>query len=134
MVVAVGTFTFNALFLLHILAVLVAFAPNLARTPPRPLHAVALVLAGLFGLGLVFEQDYEFSEPWISIAFLLWFLMLGVVFGFLVPLGRRRSNEPAESAKSAVSAVSDERAQMLTGMLHVLLLLMLIDMIWKPGL
>jgi hypothetical protein len=131
MVVAVGTFTFNALFLLHILAVLVAFAPNLARTPPRPLHAVALVLAGLFGLGLIFEQDYEFSEPWISIAFLLWFLMLGVVFGFLVPLGRRRSND---SAESAVSVVSDERAQMLTGMLHVLLLLMLIDMIWKPGL
>ena len=128
MVVAVGTFTFNALFLLHMLAVIVAFAPQLARAAPRPVHAVALVLAGLFGLGLIFEQDYEFSEPWISIAFLLWFLMLGVVFGFLVPLGRRRSTESTESA------VSDERAQMLTGMLHVLLLLMLIDMIWKPGL
>jgi hypothetical protein len=123
-VLAVGTFTFNALFLLHMLAVIVAFAPQLARAAPRPVHAVALVLAGLFGLGLIFEQDYEFSEPWISIAFLLWFLMLGVVFGFLVPLGRR----------GAESAVSDERAQMLTGMLHVLLLLMLIDMIWKPGL
>ena len=124
MVLAVGTFAYNTLFLLHILAVLVAFAPNLARSAPKPLHAGALVLAGLFGLGLIFEQDYEFSEPWISIAFLLWFLMLGVVFGFLAPLGRR----------SAEPAVSGERAQMLTGMLHVLLLLMLIDMIWKPGL
>ena len=124
MVFAVGTFAYNLLFLLHILAIVIAFAPSLARSEPRLVHAGAMVLAGLFGIGLIFEQDYEFSEPFISIAFLLWFLMLGVLFGFLLPLGRR----------SAESAVRSERAQMFTGMLHVLLLLMLIDMIWRPGL
>ena len=57
-------------------------------------------------------------------AFLLWFLMLAVVFG-LMPWNERKNAEGDEAA--------DRRSAAFNGILHLLLLLMVIDMIWKPG-
>ena len=144
------SFGYRLFFLLHILAILVAFAPafvwpvvnarlrNQGATPGAEIgkiirdswariHGPALVLAGLFGILMVVSSDeaWKFSQTWVSMAFLLWFLMLAVVFG-LMPWNERKNAEG--------DAAADRRSAAFNGVLHLLLLLMVIDMIWKPGL
>lgn len=143
------SFGYKLLFLLHILSVIVAFAPAfvwpvvsvqlkkqnkpvgptigaLAAGNTTKVHGPALVLVGIFGLGLVGMSDgiWEFSQSWVSVAFLLWFIMLGVLFGLMLP---------AEKKAAAGDESADKIVSMAGGILHLLLLLMLIDMIWKPG-
>lgn len=142
---------YKIVLLLHILTVVIAFAGG--WTSPRygayaaksddatrtgisgvtaaltaQMHMPALALAGLFGIVLIPLSDdvFEFSQTWISLAFLLWFAMLGVMFGLVMPAQR----------KLAAGEVGDpvKRLAMGTGITHLLFLLMLIDMIWKPGL
>jgi uncharacterized membrane protein len=144
-------FVYKLFFLLHILSALVAFAPAfvwpISRMQARKrgatipsdlvaqaavneatIYGPAVIATGAFGLLMVItaEGDYfEFSQAWISIAFVVWFAMLGVVYGLQVPTGRK-------------AAAGDEGAEaklpMYTGFLHILLLIMLVVMIWKPGL
>ncbi len=149
MLASIGSNPYKLVFLLHILAVIVAFAPafvwpvtNAALRKeggvgPRVatqvvrnsmmVHGPALVLAGFFGIVLVLLSDeaWEFSQMWVSLAFLVWFALLGVVFGAIVPAERKvaQGDEAAE-----------KRVAMFGGISHVLLLVMLILMIWKPGL
>ncbi|QYG93986.1 hypothetical protein HC251_17125 [Iamia sp. SCSIO 61187] len=150
------TFIHRLFFLLHILTAIVAFAPAFvwpivnAQTRKRGVkvsadvagqaavnnvivHGPALVLAGVFGLLMVItstesisgDKVFEFSQAWVSIAFLLWFALVGVVFGLLAP---------SERKAAAGDAAAGKRAAMFGGIVHLLLLLTLIDMIWKPGL
>ena len=58
-------------------------------------------------------------------ALALWLIMIGILFGLLLP---------AERALEAGDATAEKRVSMFGGILHLLLLLMLIVMIWKPGL
>jgi uncharacterized membrane protein len=154
------TFLQKALFLLHILSALVAFAPAfvwpivnvqsrkagakvpgtiaaLAARNTMTIHGPAVVLTGLFGILLVVgsaespvsgEKFYEFSQMWISLAFLVWFGLLGVVFGGIFPA------EKAIAEGGAGAEAAEKKMAMFTGIAHTLLLVMLILMIWKPGL
>jgi uncharacterized membrane protein len=145
----VGSGIYNVFLLLHILAVIVAFAPGfvwpmltsglrragkslgpeanqVAADYTLKFQGPAAVLAGVFGLGLIGLSDsaWEFSQTWISLAFVLWFVLLGVVFGLLLPTYRKVAGG---------DTAAEQRAAMFHGMLHLVLALMLIDMIWKPG-
>lgn len=147
---AMDSFGYRFFFVLHILAIITAFAPafvfpvmtarlrrvdqtmgpeigRVIRDNWNRIHGPALVLAGLFGIFMVLLSDeaFEFSQSWVSIAFVLWFIMLGVVFG-LLPWNERKAAEG--------NAGAEQRSAMFNGMLHLLLLLMVIDMVWKPGL
>ncbi|WCO68479.1 CopD family protein [Iamia majanohamensis] len=152
MLADIGSFPYNVMLLLHLLAVLVAFAPAFVwpvlrvtmrkqggdalpgevgrQIAPTGLlvHGPALVAAGIFGiLTLLLSGDvYQFSDTWVSIAFVLWFLMLGVLFLGIIPADRKAA-EPSETPGA------DARASMFNGMLHLLIVLMLIVMIWKPS-
>ena len=142
-------FLYQLFYLLHILSMIVAFAPQfvwpfvtvrlrkegrsvsssvgtLLEGNSTKIHGPALALAGILGFGLIgFSDDvYEFSQAWISIAMLLWFLALGVVFGLMAP---------AEKRAAAGDADADRKLSMYGGMLHLLLFLLLVDMVWKPG-
>lgn len=144
------SFGYKLFFLLHILSVIVAFAPGFVwpivavnlkkqQKPVGPaigalaagngtkVHGPALVLSGFFGFGLIGMSDkaWEFSQAWISVAMLLWFIMIGVLFGMMIP---------AEKKAAAGDESADKIVGMSSGLLHLLLLLMLVDMIWKPGL
>lgn len=89
------------------------------------MHVPALALAGLFGVLLIVLSDgYEMSQSWISIAFVLWFAMLGVMWFLL---------RPAQLAAAGGDVDAGKKTAMFTGIIHLLFLLMLIDMIWKPG-
>ena len=151
--------TFNAAYkvvlLLHILTVIVAFAPafvwpvasvrlkkqgkqpgpiigEIAAGNTKTVHGPALVLAGLFGFALIGMSKahgtgpavWEFSQPWVSVALLCWFIMIGLVFGVMAP-AEKKAAAGDEGAEKIISAVG--------GGLHLLLLVVLIMMIFKPG-
>jgi len=141
--------TRNILLLLHITSVVVAFAPAsvhplltrqfgqdgpaavqrfsafAARNGQR-VYAPALLLAGLFGLGLVMESDYiDFDQTWVSLAVLVWIAMNGIVHGLIVPSERKVAAGDTEALK---------RLDLGGGLVTVLFIVMLYLMIWKPGL
>ena len=91
------------------------------------IHGPAFAASGIFGFGLIGVSDkvWAFDQTWISIAMLLWFVGLGVMFGLMAP---------AEKKAEAGDEGAEAKLTMYGGMLHLLLFLLLIDMIWKPGL
>lgn len=141
---------YQLVYLLHILTFVVAFAPtflaprlsrvtagvdvdarrNVGRAmvdATLKLHLPALILTGFLGIVLILMSDevYEFSQSWISISFLLWFAMLGVWWFLLLPAQRvLAADRTPEAAK---------KATMFGGIIHVLLVLMLVVMVFKPG-
>lgn len=146
---SIGDFAYNFTLLLHLLAVICAFAPAfvvpvLMRGPEGRsdtgaraalgalvgneyrIYAPALVLAGLLGVGLVLQSGGAFSlaDAWISAAFVVWFLMIGVLVGLLVP---------AEKRVAAGDAGAAGLVRAFGGGIHLLLVVMLVLMIWKPG-
>jgi uncharacterized membrane protein len=147
---------YRIMFLLHIVAVVVAFSamvvnPFLAarskadgegaltRTASymaangRQIHLPALILVGLFGLGMVFSSTpdgaddalFGFDQIWVSLALLVWIVMCGLVSGMLIPAERKLAAGDLAQAKKI-----ELGGQIVT----VLFLVMLYLMIWKPGL
>jgi hypothetical protein len=123
--------TFKIFLLLHILTVIVAFAPAVVSLLPgnrgtaiaaaRTYYSPALILAGLFGILCIVTSDevFEFDQTWISLALLVWIAMNGVFHAIVLP-GRR---------VSSMTRVDNGQAIMT-----ILLVIMLYLMIWKPGL
>lgn len=150
----IGSAPYDIVLILHLIFMVVAFAPafvwpamnRLVRTEAgetgaQPgagskiigsivdpmMHGASMVLAGVFGIGLISMSDsvFEFSQVWVSIAFVLWLAMLGVFFGLLVP--------SQKAVRDGVVA-ADTRLAMSYGAMHLLLLLQVVVMVWKPGL
>jgi uncharacterized membrane protein len=140
---------YKILLLLHILAVIVAFGPafavpvlnvrarklggdapsvvaSLVQGNTLKIYGPATVLVGVFGCGLVgmSEKIWTFSDPWISIALLLWIFVLALQFALLAP---------AEKRAAAGDAGAVRLQSMFTGIQHILLVALLVVMIWKPG-
>ena len=139
----------NILLLLHIASVVVAFAPasvhpllgrQFGKDGPAALqrfsayaarngqrvYAPALLLAGLFGLGLVMESDYiDFDQTWVSLALLVWVAMNGIVHAMIIPSERKVGAGDTEAMK---------RLDLGGGLITILFIVMLYLMIWKPGL
>ena len=125
---------YKLFYLLHIASFVVAFAPVMVAVLPggkhaatsamtaagRVVYAPALVATGLFGVLCVVTSDdtWEFSQAWISLAFLVWIAMNGVLHA-MVLAGRRTANDP----------LTERGEQILT----LLFVVMLYLMIWKPG-
>ncbi|MBI2710939.1 MAG: hypothetical protein HYX34_14800 [Actinobacteria bacterium] len=143
------SFGYRLFFLLHIIAIVVAFAPAFVvpvlqsrykrageAIPPQlmrmfsangmQIHGPALVLIGVFGMAMVGMSNdlFTFSQTWVSIALALWLLIMVVVFGGIIP-GERKAAAGDTAVESRVAA--------LGGVVHLLFLLMVIDMVWKPG-
>lgn len=148
-------FGYKLVLLLHIVAVIAAFAPGfvwpgamaqlrkqgkpvgptiseLAYRNTHRVHGPALVVAGILGLVLVVmskpegasDAAWEFSQPWVSVALLIWFILMGLVFGVLAPAEKRSASGDA-GAERIVLAVG--------GAMHLLVTIQIILMIWKPG-
>jgi uncharacterized membrane protein len=146
---AFGDGVYKLLYLGHLLAFLVAFAPAVIHpivtaqvkrdghdslvqlvghlaTNGRRLHFPALVVLGGIGLGLVLVGDnvWGFDQAWISLALLVWLALCGVVSAVVLPAER----------KLAGGDLAAERQVVLGGQITtVLLLVMLYLMVWKPG-
>jgi len=125
---------FNILLVLHLLTAVVAFAPAVVAVLPggrdgvvgvldragRQVYAPALILTGLFGILCIVTSDeaFEFSDTFISLAFVVWIAMNGV-FHALVLAGQKEN----------------DAAKVVTGqqIMTLLLLAMLYLMVFKPG-
>lgn len=148
-VASVDTFGYKLMLLLHIVAVVAAFAPGfvwpsvavrlkkqgkavgpaigeLSSGNTTRIHGPALVLAGLFGFAMIGLSDgaIEFSQTWISVAMLLWFLMMGVMFAMQLP---------AEKKAAAGDTSADKIISMSSGIVSLLFVGQVIVMVWQPG-
>lgn len=125
---------FEVSLVLHILTAVVAFAPAVVAVLPggrdgvvgvldkagRQVYAPALILTGLFGILCIVTSDevFEFSDTFISLAFVVWIAMNGVFHAFVL-----------------VGQKENDAAKVVTGqqIMTVLLLAMLYLMVFKPG-
>jgi hypothetical protein len=146
----VDTTTYKLLLLMHIASIVVAFSPAAAHTTlirqfgqdgpqvlqrlagymsvnSQRIYGTALILAGLFGIGLIFSSDdaWKFSQGWISMAFVVWIAMNGVLHALIIP-GERAVGSGDEAAQ--------RKLDLGGGIMTLLFLVMLYLMIWKPGL
>lgn len=149
---AVDSTAYKITLLFHILAVIIAFAP--AWLTPILLRVAGVgdakvsdalglavlrlslpfvAIAGILGFGLAGQSkipgtdvsQYKMSQTWLMIAIVLWLVQLAVLF-FVA--------RPAFKALSAGDAAARGRVMAATGITHVILLVTLYLMIWKPGL
>ncbi len=103
--------------------------------------------AGFFGIVLVgVSEQWKFSQAWVSIAFVLF--IIGVVVSYFVHTPNLKAIDAlqerliagdvtAPSAGGPPPEVGElqsrgKRAGMTGGVLHLIFLLLVIDMIWKP--
>jgi uncharacterized membrane protein len=141
---------YKVMLLLHVLAVIIAFAP--AWLTPIVLRASGadragsdamgmsilrlslpfVAIAGIFGFGLAGmskpegsdELLFKMSQGWLIAAIILWVVQL-LVLWFLA--------RPAFKALAEGAAEARGRVMAATGITHVILLVMLWLMIFKPG-
>jgi uncharacterized membrane protein len=147
---AYGDTLFKVLYLGHILSLVVAFAPavinpiliakvkaqddesTLVRVAShmasngRQIHFPALIVLGAFGIAMVFTSDdvIGFGDTWVSLSFLVWLAICGVISGVVLPAERQLAAGDLEAEKKV--ALGGQIATVLT-------LVMLYLMIWKPG-
>lgn len=139
---------------LHILSVIVAFAPaainplldrhfennggdsvlqnwyGFAAGYTQRISMPALVVTLVTGVIMILQADVngfdviEFSDMWVSLAFLVWIAIAGVVSGMI-----------GKAEKQVGGGDMSARAKVAMGgqIATVLLAIMLILMIWKPG-
>lgn len=91
----------------------------------RMVYTPALILVGLMGILMVVDLDHvEFSDSWVSAAFLLWFVMNGVLHGLLIPAERKVSEGDATAMK-LVRMGGIAMIVLFVGMVHL--------MVVRPG-
>ncbi|MFP5256278.1 MAG: hypothetical protein ACLGI8_10570 [Acidimicrobiia bacterium] len=150
---------YKIMLFLHLVTVVAAFAPMIihpllasrsAKDGPgvqrpvfgymaangRTIHLPALVLVGVFGLGMVFsspevgggdENLWGFDQAWVSLSLLLWVAIGGIVSGMMLPAERQLAS--GEGDAGALEKKVTIGGQLVT----VLFLVVVYLMIWKPG-
>ena len=143
---ALNSTGYKIVLLIHVLAVIVGFAP-LWLTPVMIRLTAAgdkaaadglevsilrfslpgIGIAGILGFGLagMSEKYFKMSQAWLSIAAVLWIVLLAVLF-FVA--------RPAIKAFRDGDVAARGRIMMATGIGHLILVVMLYLMIFKPGL
>jgi hypothetical protein len=113
----------------------------------KGITTIPIYLSALFGIILVaVSEQWKFSQAWVSIAFVLF--IVGIVVSTFVHTPNLKAMDalqerliagdaaPSPSggppAEVAELQARGKRAGMTGGILHLLFLLMVIDMIWKP--
>ena len=148
-VAGIGDTGYNIVLLLHILTAFVAFAPAFVHPflgeqskaldatsrstligftykNGRRIYAPALVLTGLLGFGVAGMSDdvYKVSDGWLVTAVIIWIAMNGILHAVLLP---------AERAMSDGDRAAEARVSLAGAAMTLLLVVMLVLMVWKPG-
>lgn len=103
---------------------------------------------GITGVLILLVGPWEMSEAWVSIAFAVYLVALGVSLGLHLPnlkamlglqeqLATMDGPPPGAAAGPPPQVVElqerGKKAQMYGGILHLLFVLLLLDMVFKPG-
>lgn len=119
----------------------IRFAADLQQKVERALITPGALIAIVFGVLLVLESDFiDFSEAWVSAAFVLWFIAGGLGSGVLGPHARR-VRESADKLIAQGIANSAElqaefatpRARLVGVALDLMLVAFVYLMVAKPG-
>ena len=142
---ALNSTGYKIVLLIHVLAVIVGFAPLwltplLVRLTAAGDKAAAdglevsilrfslpgIGLAGFLGFALAGMSDkaYKMSQSWLSIAAVLWVVLLALLFTVA---------RPAIKAFRDGDAAARSRIMIATGISHIILVVTLYLMIFKPG-
>ncbi len=143
---ALNSTGYKIVLLIHVLAVIVGFAP-LWLTPVMIRLTAAgdkaaadglevsilrfslpgIGIAGILGFGLagMSEKVFKVSQTWLSVSAVLWIVLLAVLF-FVA--------RPAIKAFRDGDVAARGRIMMATGIGHLILVVTLYLMIFKPGL
>lgn len=141
---------YNLVLVVHILAVVVAFAPafvhpllvrqtrshdladrfkiiSLMQGNGQRIYAPALAIAGLLGFTLtgMSGQLYQLSQVWLWLSAGCWLAMNGLLHGVILKAEKQMANGNTSAQK---------RAEIGGGVLSLLFVLTLFLMIFKPGL
>ena len=139
---------YQLLLILHILSVVIAFAPAVvhplvggrfkgddvparrfaeaAVLNSRAVHLPALAAVGVLGFALVGVSDkaFRFSDTWVAISIVLWLAIAGIISAVVVP---------AERAFAAGDTEAEKKVQ-AGGMIATLLFVIVVCMmVVKPG-
>ncbi|MGZ4758197.1 MAG: hypothetical protein ACXV95_03950 [Acidimicrobiales bacterium] len=135
---------YKIVLILHIVAVIVGFgglflAPMLRRADASAASIAGVVLAyvqrvavpavavaGILGFAMIGMSDksWKFSQRWVGIAILLWTVELAVLwFGV----------GATEKKVAAGDTEAEARLPMFSGISHLLLLVLVYLMVFKPG-
>lgn len=122
--------------LLHIVAAVVAFGPlflyaplhragetaTIARMHVR-VSLPALVLLWVFGMGLagMSEDSFKMSQTWLALSIVIWLALLGLSWFVIRPAIDDRTAQGRSRMAAGLGAT------------HLLLVVALYLMIWKPG-
>lgn len=156
----VGGDLYNVVLVLHILAAIIGFGGmfiagfygNEARSlPGREGLAVAQTTLNVTGkiptaavyavpvlgilLILMSEDAIKFSAMWVSLSFLLYFVLIGLATGIQVPAIRKMValRAGAEGAQSMEVQAMGKKVATVGAVVNVLWVLVLVLMVFKPG-
>lgn len=90
----------------------------------------------VFGLVIVFVTDFiDFSELWLSISMGIYIIALVISLAVLMPSDRRMHALFETQTQEALAELDKlgSRTAMVSGFNHLLFVVILILMIWKPG-
>lgn len=150
MLVMVRDTGYNLVLVVHILAVVIAFAPafvhpilvrqtrnhdltdrfkiiSLMQANGQRIYAPALAVAGILGFTLtgMSEQLYQLSQLWLWLSAVSWLAMNGILHAVILK---------AEGQMANGDTAAERRAEIGSGAISLLFILTLTLMIFKPGL
>ena len=98
-------------------------------------HPAAAVLILLAGFGLVAEADLSMGELWISLALAGWIVLLAIGGGLISRTGAQLTAAYDRSGGALTDEVRSvaERLLLYTRIESVVLVLVIVDMVAKPG-
>ena len=102
---------------------------------PSIVFAVASIVVIVAGSLLVNEAGYEFSDTWVTLGYVGWFVSFLFGVGFYGQEGKRRERAiEAEGTQSPAVTKSLNRVLTVAAVDSVIITLVVIDMTTKPGL
>jgi len=108
---------------------------NEINTVAMRLYAPTALVLLVAGVLLVDEAGYEFSQLWITLAFIGWAFSFIVGIGYYGPQDKKLQALVAADGPTAPGVVANVRQALMVNSLELLILvLIVVDMTAKPGL
>ena len=105
------------------------------NTVAMRLYAPTSLILLVAGILLVNEAGYEFSQTWITLAFIGWAFSFVVGIGYYGPQDKKLQALVAAEGPTAPGVVENVRQALMVNSFEILILvLVVIDMTVKPGL
>lgn len=100
----------------------------LART--TAIVAWLSLLVAVFGFGLMaFEEDLTFTTPWFLASIILYSLAITIALSFVVPLLTKAAGQLGDGKL----AMDYRTTAVLSGLTTLLLIVVAVLMVWRPG-